>query len=187
MYTVFLPIAVFLLFYTRRKDVYDLHHSILGNFICTVFYVLPVPFFFYVCFDVSRILMKIFVWTKSRPLIFCADYCGHHGCNKKCSWPASTRLLLALLSWWEWSMPLFPTLSLTRWCIFFIYIFFNISTFILSLIRALHPVNFLFLSDALTTVLLFDHFNNLYLTFIFLEVTMFPASCYILILTFEYN
>lgn len=65
--------------------------------------------------------------------------------------------------------------------------FLYISTFILSLVRALHPVNFLFLSDALTTVLLFDHFNNLYLTFIFLEATMFPASCYILILTFEYN
>ncbi|XP_011022565.1 PREDICTED: putative lipid phosphate phosphatase 3, chloroplastic isoform X1 [Populus euphratica] len=30
MYAVLLPVAIFLLFYTRRKDVYDLHHSILG-------------------------------------------------------------------------------------------------------------------------------------------------------------
>ncbi|KAJ6910682.1 hypothetical protein NC652_021364 [Populus alba x Populus x berolinensis] len=30
MYAVLLPVAVFLLFYIRRKDVYDLHHSILG-------------------------------------------------------------------------------------------------------------------------------------------------------------
>lgn len=38
---------------------------------------------------------------KSRSLIFCADYCGDYGCNKRCSWPASTRLLLSLLSWWK--------------------------------------------------------------------------------------
>lgn len=31
MYAVLLPIAVFVLFYARRKDVYDLHHSTLGN------------------------------------------------------------------------------------------------------------------------------------------------------------
>ncbi|RDY10562.1 Lipid phosphate phosphatase 1, partial [Mucuna pruriens] len=30
LYAVLLPMAVFLLFYMRRKDVYDLHHSILG-------------------------------------------------------------------------------------------------------------------------------------------------------------
>ncbi|BFG17122.1 hypothetical protein CerSpe_033970 [Prunus speciosa] len=30
MYAVLLPIAVFVLFYARRKDVYDLHHSTLG-------------------------------------------------------------------------------------------------------------------------------------------------------------
>ncbi|KAM0961288.1 hypothetical protein ACFX2I_020582 [Malus domestica] len=30
MYSVLLPIAIFLFFYMRRKDVYDLHHSILG-------------------------------------------------------------------------------------------------------------------------------------------------------------
>ncbi|KAK3036704.1 hypothetical protein RJ639_030528 [Escallonia herrerae] len=30
LYAVLLPIAVFLLFYIRRKDIYDLHHSILG-------------------------------------------------------------------------------------------------------------------------------------------------------------
>ncbi|KAL2499452.1 putative lipid phosphate phosphatase 3 [Abeliophyllum distichum] len=30
IYAVLLPIAVFLLFYIRRRDVYDLHHSILG-------------------------------------------------------------------------------------------------------------------------------------------------------------
>ncbi|KAL7001091.1 putative lipid phosphate phosphatase 3, chloroplastic [Sarracenia purpurea var. burkii] len=30
LYAVLLPIAVFLLFYVRRRDVYDLHHSILG-------------------------------------------------------------------------------------------------------------------------------------------------------------
>ncbi|KAF5751891.1 putative lipid phosphate phosphatase 3 [Tripterygium wilfordii] len=30
MYAVLLPIAVFLFFYFRRRDVYDLHHSILG-------------------------------------------------------------------------------------------------------------------------------------------------------------
>ncbi|XP_050375404.1 lipid phosphate phosphatase 2-like isoform X3 [Argentina anserina] len=30
MYAVLLPIVIFLLFYARRKDVYDLHHSILG-------------------------------------------------------------------------------------------------------------------------------------------------------------
>lgn len=31
MYAVLLPVAIFLLYYVRRKDVYDLHHSILGN------------------------------------------------------------------------------------------------------------------------------------------------------------
>lgn len=31
MYAVLVPIAIFVLFYARRKDVYDLHHSILGN------------------------------------------------------------------------------------------------------------------------------------------------------------
>lgn len=31
MYAVLLPIVVFLLFYWRRRCVYDLHHSILGN------------------------------------------------------------------------------------------------------------------------------------------------------------
>ncbi|KAJ7943096.1 lipid phosphate phosphatase 2-like [Quillaja saponaria] len=30
LYAVLLPIAIFLLFYMRRRDVYDLHHSILG-------------------------------------------------------------------------------------------------------------------------------------------------------------
>ncbi|XP_074369474.1 uncharacterized protein LOC141710859 [Apium graveolens] len=30
MYAVLLPIAVFNLFYIRRRSVYDLHHSILG-------------------------------------------------------------------------------------------------------------------------------------------------------------
>ncbi|XP_057509742.1 lipid phosphate phosphatase 2-like [Actinidia eriantha] len=30
MYAVLLPIVIFLLFYFRRRDVYDLHHSILG-------------------------------------------------------------------------------------------------------------------------------------------------------------
>lgn len=30
MYSILLPVAIFLLFYIRRKDVYDLHHSILG-------------------------------------------------------------------------------------------------------------------------------------------------------------
>ncbi|PQP96647.1 lipid phosphate phosphatase 2 isoform X2 [Prunus yedoensis var. nudiflora] len=30
MYAVLLPIAIFVLFYARRKDVYDLHHSTLG-------------------------------------------------------------------------------------------------------------------------------------------------------------
>ncbi|CAK9151280.1 unnamed protein product [Ilex paraguariensis] len=30
MYAALLPIAIFLVFYLRRKDVYDLHHSILG-------------------------------------------------------------------------------------------------------------------------------------------------------------
>ncbi|CAL5369644.1 unnamed protein product [Camellia sinensis] len=30
MYAVLLPIAIFLFFYFRRKDVYDLHHAILG-------------------------------------------------------------------------------------------------------------------------------------------------------------
>uniref|UniRef100_A0A5B7BE02 Putative lipid phosphate phosphatase 2 n=1 Tax=Davidia involucrata TaxID=16924 RepID=A0A5B7BE02_DAVIN len=30
MYAVLLPIAIFVLFYLRRRDVYDLHHSILG-------------------------------------------------------------------------------------------------------------------------------------------------------------
>ncbi|KAF8390089.1 hypothetical protein HHK36_024610 [Tetracentron sinense] len=30
MYAVLLPIAIFLVFYFRRRDVYDLHHSILG-------------------------------------------------------------------------------------------------------------------------------------------------------------
>ncbi|XP_058194290.1 lipid phosphate phosphatase 2-like [Rhododendron vialii] len=30
MYSVLLPIVVFLIFYLRRQDVYDLHHSILG-------------------------------------------------------------------------------------------------------------------------------------------------------------
>ncbi|CAA2991870.1 lipid phosphate phosphatase 2-like [Olea europaea subsp. europaea] len=30
LYAVLLPIAIFLLFYIRRKDVYDLHHGILG-------------------------------------------------------------------------------------------------------------------------------------------------------------
>uniref|UniRef100_A0A5B6Z781 Putative lipid phosphate phosphatase 2 isoform X2 n=1 Tax=Davidia involucrata TaxID=16924 RepID=A0A5B6Z781_DAVIN len=30
LYAVLLPIAIFLLFYFRRRDVYDLHHAILG-------------------------------------------------------------------------------------------------------------------------------------------------------------
>ncbi|KAJ9163308.1 hypothetical protein P3X46_022989 [Hevea brasiliensis] len=30
LYAVLLPIAIFIFFYNRRKDVYDLHHSILG-------------------------------------------------------------------------------------------------------------------------------------------------------------
>ncbi|KAL0372656.1 UNVERIFIED_CONTAM: Lipid phosphate phosphatase 1 [Sesamum calycinum] len=30
LYAVLLPIAIFVLYYLRRKDVYDLHHSILG-------------------------------------------------------------------------------------------------------------------------------------------------------------
>ncbi|KAL6969893.1 putative lipid phosphate phosphatase 3, chloroplastic [Sarracenia purpurea var. burkii] len=30
IYSVLLPIVIFLLFYLRRKDVYDLHHSVLG-------------------------------------------------------------------------------------------------------------------------------------------------------------
>lgn len=33
MYSVLLPIAIFILFYIRWSDVYDLHHSILGNHI----------------------------------------------------------------------------------------------------------------------------------------------------------
>lgn len=31
MYAVVLPIAVFLVVYYRRRDVYDLHHAILGD------------------------------------------------------------------------------------------------------------------------------------------------------------
>lgn len=31
VYAVLLPIIVFLFFYSRRHDVYDLHHAILGN------------------------------------------------------------------------------------------------------------------------------------------------------------
>lgn len=31
MYAVLLPIVVFLLIYPRRRDVYDLHHAVLGN------------------------------------------------------------------------------------------------------------------------------------------------------------
>ncbi|KAL2457551.1 putative lipid phosphate phosphatase 3 [Forsythia ovata] len=36
IYAVLLPIAVFLLFYIRRRDVYDLHHSILGLLFCVL-------------------------------------------------------------------------------------------------------------------------------------------------------
>lgn len=36
---VLLPILIFLAFYYRRRDVYDLHHAILGTFFC--FHVLP--------------------------------------------------------------------------------------------------------------------------------------------------
>lgn len=31
MYAVLLPIVVFVLVYLRRRDVYDLHHAILGD------------------------------------------------------------------------------------------------------------------------------------------------------------
>ncbi|KAL6960956.1 putative lipid phosphate phosphatase 3, chloroplastic [Sarracenia purpurea var. burkii] len=31
IYAVLLPIAIFLFFYYRRRDVYDLHHAILGD------------------------------------------------------------------------------------------------------------------------------------------------------------
>jgi hypothetical protein len=45
LYAVLLPVAVFLLVYIRRKDVYDLHHSILGNSICTMLFVFDLYFF----------------------------------------------------------------------------------------------------------------------------------------------
>lgn len=32
LYAVLLPISVFLFVYMRRRDVYDLHHSVLGKF-----------------------------------------------------------------------------------------------------------------------------------------------------------
>lgn len=66
--------------------------------------------------------MNILYAIKIRPLIFCADYCCHHGCNKKCCWQASTRLLLALLSWREGCTSLF-SLSWTLRCIFLTYKF----------------------------------------------------------------
>ena len=31
MYAVLLPIVIFVLVYLRRRDVYDLHHAILGD------------------------------------------------------------------------------------------------------------------------------------------------------------
>ena len=32
LYAVVLPIIIFIFVYLRRRDIYDLHHSILGNF-----------------------------------------------------------------------------------------------------------------------------------------------------------
>ncbi|XP_004299036.1 PREDICTED: lipid phosphate phosphatase 2-like [Fragaria vesca subsp. vesca] len=61
VYAVLLPIAIFLLFYVRRKDVYDLHHSILGLLFSVLVTVViteaikngvgrPRPDFFWRCF-----------------------------------------------------------------------------------------------------------------------------------------
>ncbi|XP_041015106.1 lipid phosphate phosphatase 2-like isoform X3 [Juglans microcarpa x Juglans regia] len=61
MYAVLLPIAIFLLFYIHRKDVYDLHHSILGLLFAVLITAVitdsiknavgrPRPDFFYRCF-----------------------------------------------------------------------------------------------------------------------------------------
>ncbi|KAJ9708274.1 hypothetical protein PVL29_000370 [Vitis rotundifolia] len=61
MYAVLLPIVIFILFYLRRRDVYDLHHSILGLLFSVLITVViteaikdavgrPRPDFFWRCF-----------------------------------------------------------------------------------------------------------------------------------------
>ncbi|KAL5721383.1 hypothetical protein ACHQM5_005035 [Ranunculus cassubicifolius] len=38
MYAVLLPIVIFVFVYYRRRDVYDLHHSILGEYYFAKYY-----------------------------------------------------------------------------------------------------------------------------------------------------
>ncbi|KAF5442360.1 hypothetical protein F2P56_035024 [Juglans regia] len=70
MYAVLLPIAIFLLFYIRRKDVYDLHHGILGLLFAVLITAVitdsiknavgrPRPDFFYRCFPDGKDLYDV--------------------------------------------------------------------------------------------------------------------------------
>ncbi|OMO64102.1 Phosphatidic acid phosphatase type 2/haloperoxidase [Corchorus olitorius] len=73
MYSVLLPICVFLFVYQRRRDVYDLHHSVLGLLFAVLITAVitdaiknavgrPRPDFFWRCFpdgkDVSPVLLR---------------------------------------------------------------------------------------------------------------------------------
>lgn len=46
IYAVLLPILIFVFFYIRRKNVYDLHHSILGNLLGVVRFISGNPDFY---------------------------------------------------------------------------------------------------------------------------------------------
>jgi hypothetical protein len=61
MYAVLLPVAIFLVVYYRRRDVYDLHHAILGDHTLSSPYCLFVKDFFYpICWKKSHNALCVF-------------------------------------------------------------------------------------------------------------------------------
>lgn len=124
LYAILLPIAVFLLIYLRRKDVYDLHHSVLGTSLYAFIHFLVLTwlsllFFLYWAFppvlpshfNLFVLLVSVSNWEEGyiglttfsylnyRVAVCCTNNCSYHWFVKECNRPTSARLLLALLSW----------------------------------------------------------------------------------------